>query len=204
MIKVEALLERYNLEQANVRSFIIRMQAEYPGKNEEPEIVPEESCSERVVKIEKLYVRLLERNLDKLQDLLLERDYQRMKKEFQNILKDDDYDDPEELAGTIHGEIERGIINSYTKVKQDQVKRLEQYVLDAGYQKAEIKPGDDLKKNTKYFRKTFPETTKKSNQRNLIKEVIRPPYILRYDNAGDTEELILGGECIYYSYKREG
>ena len=111
-------------------------------------------------------------------------------------MDDGDFDETEEIMTTVHELIKKYIHGSDTKVTADSWKNLEAYIKKAGYMAVPISAGDDVTPFRSYFSRPI---AAKGGTPNTIKQIQLQPYIITYEDGGETETLKLLGKCTYYS-----
>ncbi len=140
------------------------------------------------------YVKMLISNLSMIKNELGVPEYRHYAEALHNLL-DDDFEDSEEIMGTVHGLIEKYIYGSDTKVSASSWTELEKYIISAGYVPVPVKAGDDVTKYRSYFSRPIPAA---GGPENTIKQIQLQPYILTYEDNGEKETLKLCGKCTYY------
>lgn len=155
---------------------------------------------ERVIKVGKTYVKTIMNKLIKLKDILLDRDYNAISNIYEKILKEDDYEESDDVMSSIHNGIEKYVYGSFVKVAPENFNLLTEYIADCGYKKIEIPAQSSVKNYFRYFKDTFPIKTDDKMIDSVIKKINRDAYEIAYDYDGDTERLILKGSCDYYKY----
>lgn len=156
---------------------------------------------ERVIKVGKTYVKTIMNKLAKLKDVLLDRDYKAISNIYEGILKEDDYEESDEVMAAIHNGIEKYVYGSFVKVAPENFQLLTEYIADCGYKKVEVPAQSSVKSFFRYFNDTFPIKTDDKMIDSVIKKINRDAYEIAYDYDGEAERLILKGSCDYYKYE---
>ena len=141
------------------------------------------------------YILKLMKNLGNLNGKLGRMEYETCAKKLNEILKENDFDDAEEIIMKTHGMIEKYIYGSDTKVSAEKWKYLEQYIRDAGYQPVLIHTGDPITSCKEWFARQIPCSGGVSG---TIKQVQLLPYRLFFEQDDELEEVRLYGKCIFY------
>lgn len=192
-IILEQMFKEYEVHKSDVRLFIIELSKEYGLELQQKEQI----VSDTII-VNTDYLKKILTCLEEIEDILLLRDYKGLKETLEEIILKDDFEDSEEVISKVHKEIEDRIIGSFTKVKKAQREILKNFLKNIGYQQKSIPKLSSIKDYISYFEKTYQEKKSKERYDGLIKSVDRTPYILKYDNDGEIEELCLRGECTYY------
>jgi len=152
-----------------------------------------------VVRPDKSYVRDLIKNLDNIKGYLGEWEFERCEDGLKELLDDGDFEDGEEIIGSVHELIKKYIYGSDTKVSATDWEKLEKYIVDAGYVPVKVKVNDDINRYKPYFDRPIPAS---GGIPNKIKQIQLKPFVLAYEDNGEKEMVKLCGKCTYY--KNEG
>lgn len=174
---------------------VMRGRAVQPAPPKPEYFVPPE---QDVITPDENYVHFLKENAVMLEGALPDRFYKAFIKDLDEVLDEEDFDDPQEVMVAVHGTIQTNIFESFSRVKPDKKPVLEQFLQTAGYVPLNLKAGDNITTCTRFFQHMFPETSFHPEQEKLIKQIDIQPYRICYDDDGTTEELLLKGDCTYY------
>lgn len=155
-----------------------------------------DSESECVIPDQK-YVRSLIENVAVLQKNSQSIDYELKVLEdgLETVLRNDDFDDPEEIMGQVHELINKYIYRSDSKVTADEWRNLEQFLIQAGYQPVTVAPGNSINPFKKFFERPIPAY---GGIPDTIKQIQLKPYTLCYFDGDKPSTLTLFGKCTYY------
>ncbi len=144
---------------------------------------------------DKEYVKMLIGSLSALEGNLGQTEYKHFEKGLQDLLKNGDFDDGEEIMEEVHSLIEKYIYGSDTKVSGKQWPVLEKYLETAGYTPVSVKNGDDVTPYRTYFNRPIQA---EGGVPNTIKHITLMPYIIKFYDGEEIQELKLCGKCTYY------
>ena len=155
----------------------------------------ETTISEDVIIPNKAYVEKLVSNLSTIKNHFGDWEYKSYQKRLQQILREDDFEDGEEIMNAVHELIKKYIYGSDTKVSIGDWQKLEQYIEQAGYVAVSVKEGDNIKPYRSYFDRPIPAS---GGMPNTIKQIQQKPYSLKYRDGDEISELKLCGKCTYF------
>lgn len=195
---IDRLTKKYILEKSS--SVPPAPKTPKPNKTPEQTKIPEtnntvEPITPTLVDVNKEYIEGLIKKLDFIKPILLTRDYKKFRELLTEIIVENDYEDEEEIMGQINIGLTKYIIGSFTKVKPEDKKFLINYIRFAGYEEIPVRVGMSLKKVAVKFENSLGVITKNPNLDTIIKSIDRTPFVIHY---GNSEELVLKGECVYY------
>ena len=147
--------------------------------------------TEETKEINKRFVNKIRESVEELEGVLLSRDYNR----FIESLDEVEFEDAEEDVNIINTAVQKYIVGSMSKVKNEQRKKLYYFIESIGYSKANISIEENVKEYAKYFDKIFFDDNSTKDKYTIL-DIIIAPYILNYNNDGDADTIILKGECI--------
>lgn len=144
------------------------------------------------------YIKTINKQLEKLKDILLRRNYIDLKETIEEALENFDIDDLEEVISPIHSSIEKNILGSFSKVKKEECSLLEEFLISIGYQEIPVRVGDKIKQWVSYFSNIFQEACTDDSFDGTISNIYIKPYELKYRIDDEEETLLLKGQCCFY------
>ena len=169
-----------------------------PPEKEKPESEKPPVAPPKPLTFAQKYIKNLLENAKSLEGILKDRHLNGLREALEAIDTDDDIDD---IMEAIHNAVRTNVYESITKVDLRNIPRLEKYLEDSGYKPIPVKVGDKLADNIDYFECYFKEPTLITRLYNLIKKIDIKPYRIEYKSGEKVKELILKGQCVYYSRK---
>ena len=203
---IDGLCSKYMLE--DVEDIVALLHKKYNIVNPVSDSKPisenkaktEPVINRNVVLVNEDYILKLYQNTESLKGIISDRDYNGFCDKLNDIIDNDDYDDPEEVMSEIHNAIDKYIYGSFVKIASEKVKILKDYILKADYKK--IGPFKTIKNgNARYYESMFPEMVNDAELDGKIKTINKEPYVITYLNDESEEEFVLRGSCVYYKYK---
>lgn len=163
-----------------------------------PESIPEPVPEIKGITIDEEYISGIAESLEDIKDVISSYDYTQFKKVLADIIDEDDYDDAGDIMCRVNSAMQRHIYDM-SKVSIDDFVQIKAFVEKAGYSQAEVKAGDSIMHNSKYF--VYMGGSSKYTDpalKGTICKIDVEPYVLVYSDNGANEEAVLQGECICY------
>ncbi|MDE6832773.1 MAG: hypothetical protein K2J39_00780, partial [Ruminococcus sp.] len=171
---------------------IIQRQNITPSRDD---IKPPENKPSLIVVPDKKYIRKLIDNLNDIKGHLGEWEFQQYKKGLETLTDTGDFEDSEEIIFSVHELIKKYIYGSDTKVSLSDWEKLEKYIENAGYKPVPVRAGDNITSYKSYFERPIQA---QGGVPDTIKQIQLKPFILTYEDDGETATIKLCGKCTYY------
>ena len=146
----------------------------------------------KTIDADKNYIESVIKNLENIKGTLPDIYYNKVYTKLQDILKNGDFDEPDDIMNSIHETIKKYVYNSSTKVSSEEWKQLEKFIKDCGYTEVDVKPGDDITPFRTYFER--PISANNEGTPNTIKEIQLKPFVVKCEDS----LFKLCGKCTYY------
>lgn len=146
----------------------------------------------KTIDADKNYIESIIKNLENIKGTLPDMYYNKVYTKLQDILKNGDFNEPDDIMNSVHETIKKYVYNSSTKVSSEEWKQLEKFIKDCGYTEVDVKPGDDITPFRTYFER--PISANNEGTPNTIKEIQLKPFVVKCEDS----LFKLCGKCTYY------
>ena len=146
----------------------------------------------KTIDADKNYIESVIKNLENIKGTLPDMYYNKVYTKLQDILKNGDFNEPDDIMNSIHETIKKYVYNSSTKVSSEEWKQLEKFIKDCGYTEVDVRPGDDITPFRTYFER--PISANNEGTPNTIKEIQLKPFVVKCEDS----LFKLCGKCTYY------
>ena len=193
-INLSKLENKYNVKVILLPELLTLLESRYFAAEKPVFVLPDD-----VVVPNEDYVKKLEADISYIEDVFKNNPtkLEHIKNGFAKILKDGDFDAPEDIIGEVCGLINDYIYGSDTEVSAEEWEKLEGYIERAGFISVNVNAGDDIRLYTKFFDRPIPASGGKTN---TIKQIQKKPYVLKYFDGEEINSDVckLCGSCTYF------
>ena len=146
----------------------------------------------KTIDADKNYIESIIKNLENIKGTLPDMYYNKVYTNLQDILKNGDFNEPDDIMNSVHETIKKYVYNSSTKVSSEEWEQLKKFIKDCGYTEVDVRPGDDITPFRTYFERPIPANNEGTP--NTIKEIQLKPFVVKCEDS----LFKLCGKCTYY------
>ena len=146
----------------------------------------------KTIDADKNYIESIIKNLENIKGTLADMYYNKVYTKLQDILKNGDFNEPDDIMNSVHETIKKYVYNSSTKVSSEEWEQLKKFIKDCGYTEVDVRPGDDITPFRTYFER--PISANNEGTPNTIKEIQLKPFVVKCEDS----LFKLCGKCTYY------
>lgn len=146
----------------------------------------------KTIDADKNYIESIIKNLENIKGTLPDMYYNKVYTKLQDILKNGDFNEPDDIMNSVHETIKKYVYNSSTKVSSEEWEQLKKFIKDCGYTEVDVRPGDDITPFRTYFER--PISANNEGTPNTIKEIQLKPFVVKCEDS----LFKLCGKCTYY------